>query len=51
MTGDKIEVLSKSMDGWWKIRCVVLVSVRGRERERGRGRGRGGGGLRRGYVW
>ena len=24
-TGDKIEVLSKSMDGWWKIRCVVCV--------------------------
>ena len=47
MTGDKIEVLSKSMDGWWKIRCVVLVSVRGRERWRGRG----GGGLRRGNVW
>ena len=47
MTGDKIEVLSKSMDGLWKIRCLVLVSVRGRERWRGRG----GGGLRRGNVW
>lgn len=50
MTGDKIEVLSKSMDGWWKIRCVVLVFVWGGSSGEGRGRG-GGGGWRRGYIW
>ena len=49
MTGDKIEVLSKSMDGWWKIRCVVLVFVWGGSSGEGRGRG-GGGGWRRGVY-
>ena len=34
-TGDRIEVLSKSMDGWWKIRSVVRMLVWG---------GRGGSG-------
>ena len=26
--GEKVEVLHKKMDGWWKIRCVDITHIK-----------------------